>query len=74
MEMGGKGQSWTLEGNRKRKYRQFCQEGDIQVDGQETELCLFASLLINMREALAYINDDGKEPAGDRRMQTWVNE
>ena len=36
-------------------------------------LCLSASLLINMKDALAYIND-GKEPVRKRRMKIWGNE
>jgi len=36
-------------------------------------LYLSASLLINMKETLAYIND-GKEPVGKRRMKIWGNE
>jgi len=36
-------------------------------------LYLSASLLISMKETLAYIND-GKEPVGKRRMKIWGNE
>ena len=32
-------------------------------------LCLFAYLLVSLREVLAYVNDNGKEPVGRRRMK-----